>query len=213
MKQSRALISTQYPCDYTISEAPNGAEGFLLLHGFTEAGAKIFKKCEEALPRNSIILAPNGLFPLPERQDSSYKIGFSWYFYDPFTDEYFIDMQPAIQLLTNLITKLGYDKIPWTVIGFSQGGYLAPFVAQKIPLVKKVIGIGCRFLDEELAMPLSFKMHGIHGEDDEIVKSIEAEASFKKLESRGVVGDFTVLKGVGHRISSEVLAKLKGLTN
>ena len=124
----------------------------LLLHGYSESGGGIFKKLEPLLPEKALVIAPNGPFPIPQRTPEGYRMGYSWYFYNPATDEYVFDMDTGIRFLRGLLEQLKLPNLPVRLIGFSQGGYLAPFVARALPQAKQVIGIGCEFLADELAV-------------------------------------------------------------
>ena len=206
----RIEIQVPLVCDYVIRKPESGSarETFLLLHGYSESAEKIFKKLIPVLPSDATVIALNGPFPLPEKKDDGYRVGFSWYFYDPKSGEYYLDMTTAIDFVVRALEALQLHLAPMTVIGFSQGGYLAPFVAQKLSSVKRVIGIGNEFLADELAGPLNFRMDQIMGALDPIINPSEARARFDqvKLKSRG--GKFILLPETAHRIDEHVQKSL-----
>lgn len=190
---------------------------FLLLHGFQQNGAGMYRRCISALPEDAAVLAPCGPYPLPKRVEGRYSVGYSWYFYDMFRDEYFIDMEVGKAYLRSLLTNLGLQERPTTIIGFSQGGYLAPFFAMEHSSVDQVIGIGCQFLDEEIDAALkarghsavSFRMDQIHGARDAIVEPENARASHRRLTERGVKGEFHLLPEAEHKIDAGVAGFLR----
>jgi predicted esterase len=203
---------------------------FLLLHGFSQDGQHIFKRLESAISaweqssgKQALILAPSGTYPQPERTDNGWRVGYSWYFYNLDTDEYYIDMENAVLLLNGIVAQalaqirdqIGaqtqINSPPVTVIGFSQGGYLAPFFAKSCPQVDHVIGIGCEFLKDEIADPIRFRLDGIHGVEDAVVDGVNSQKSHAALLERGVKGTFQLLPGEGHKISLAITERVKQL--
>ncbi len=208
----RKLITSQMVFDYILRPAQGvPRELILLLHGFNQSGQKIFNKLESFLPRHSAILAPNGPFPIPFKTENGYKVGQSWYFYNPGTREYWIDMRVAVDFLDQGIRALGFESLPKVIIGFSQGGYLAPIAAHRMGKVRKIIGIGCEYLTDEFPGGLSCQIDGIHGEVDDVVSMADAQTSHGRIKNLGLEGVFYILPGVGHRITSEVQEKLRTL--
>ena len=209
LSSQRIEVPVNMAFDYESSGTSECCQHFILLHGYSETGIRIFKKIEPFLPADSLVLAPNGLFAIPQKIEGGYKVGFSWYFYDPSSDEYFIDMKPAIQFLSEGLTRLGIGKRPTTIIGFSQGGYLAPFLAEKLSCVTRVIGLSSNYLHEEIVSPPHFQIDAIHGELDEIVDAGQAQISHEILMKAGWSGRFHLLPKVGHRITPEVQKTLQ----
>jgi predicted esterase len=222
----------------------NATRIFLLLHGYSQDGQHMLKRLETPIAEwekqsggHALILAPSGTYPIPERSENGWHVGYSWYFYDFTTDEYYIDMENAVSLLNGIIAqathgtvahapsgsvgqagdggiaaRAGVQKtLPVTVIGFSQGGYLAPIFAKSCPQVDRVIGIGCEFLKDEIADPIRFRMDGVHGADDSIVDGLNSQKSHAALVARGVQGTFQLLTGEGHKISRAISECVKQL--
>jgi predicted esterase len=188
---------------------------YILLHGFSQSGEKIYSRAEHAIlqaKEGTFILAPNGPYPMAHASDDGWKVGFSWYFHDPAKDDYFIDMENSISLLNGMIDEFSLRGVPATVIGFSQGGYLAPLFAEKCPQVDHVIGIGCEFLKDEIkpGKP-AFRLDQIHGEEDDIVTPQNSKNSHEALVARGAEGKFVLVPGEGHGMSLAILAALKTL--
>jgi len=209
---------------------------FLLLHGYSQDGQHMLKRLEAPIAEwekqsggQALILAPSGTYPIPERSENGWQVGYSWYFYDFTTDEYYIDMENAVLLLNGIVAQAGASfaaqsgssgiaahagvqkTLPVTVIGFSQGGYLAPIFAKSSAQVDHVIGIGCEFLKDEIADPIRFRMDGVHGADDSVVDGLNSQKSHAALVARGVQGAFQLLPGEGHKISRAVSECVKQL--
>src|SRR4051812_21402659 len=121
------------PFDYQIRK-PSGGEPrqlVLLLHGHGETGQKILDKLAPVLPEDAVVIAPNGPFPISEWvgtdwKERTVKFTFCWHFYEPKTDAYYIPPDTSIAHVCGGLKKLGVLHLPKTIIGFSQGGYLAP---------------------------------------------------------------------------------------
>ena len=115
----------------------------------------------------------------------------------------------ARHYLKTLVEKMGLGTLQKIVIGYSQGGYLAPFVAQDLPNVSQVMGLNCQFLDEELLGKWPLEMNLICGEKDEMVDPKNSKNSFDRLISKGARGKFTLVEGASHGLSTGILAEVK----
>jgi predicted esterase len=187
-------------------------EVILLLHGYHESGKRILSKLSQAFPPHAVVLAPNGPFPLPYRRDEKYRIGYSWYFYDPSQQEYYIDMRVPISYLQQGIQQLGLSHYPKRIIGFSQGGYLAPFLMESLGNIQHIIGIGCEYLSDE--WPAQFpipRLDAIHGDRDEVIPLSDAQKTYLQAHKNKVSGEFYILSGVGHEIDEKVQNKVTEL--
>jgi predicted esterase len=197
--------------DYVLRRPENPRSLVILLHGYRLTGDFIYKQFSPGLPEDAVVLAPNGPYPVPDRKpDGSFRAGFSWYFFNPATpDRYFIDMENSIRLLEGMVNQLGLGDLPKTIVGYSQGGYLAPFVAARLSRVEQVVGVASEFLYEEMKgslphWPPSYRMDSIHGERDEVVSFESSKENHSRLSADGVRGEFKALKDVGHLIESAI---------
>lgn len=162
----RAVIQSSVVLDYSMGgqvESPNKC--FIFLHGYQETGERILNKILPILPQGSVGVGPCGIYPIPIKTENGHRIGYSWYFYNPATDQYFIDMSPSVEAIEKLIQSLRLENIPKVVCGFSQGGYIAPMVAYRLKNVLGVVGMGCQFIGDELPKDFNLKVDLIHGED------------------------------------------------
>lgn len=207
----RTRVTSFLYVDYFL-HLPNDAKRLVvLLHGYEQSGEKMMEKLKGVIPEDAAVLAPNGPFPLPRRTESGYRIGYSWYFWNPITDEYYIDMEIAVGFIQGLIEELALPDLPITLIGFSQGGYLAPFIAQALSRVDHVIGLGCEFLADEMEHPVRYRMDSVHGALDDVVSCENAKKSHQELLRRGVKGEFHELAQTGHRIDAPMQAVVSSL--
>lgn len=186
-----------------IRKVPQPDSIVLLLHGLNERGKRIYRKLLPYLPKNAIVIAPNGPFPLPRQKDGRLSYGHAWYFYNKLEQCYFIDQTLAKNWLRDLVKYENPEKLPVTIIGFSQGGYLAPLVGEEIPETNLVIGLACEFRTTLIKKIPAFKMIAIHGTEDEIVRIEPAKKEIQTLNEQGHKIDFHSVSGT-HEINSEM---------
>lgn len=219
----------------TLSNIPLDSEFddvILLLHGYSEDAKRIYKrlgrKINETFGEDSktLIIAANGLYPLPKAFPLEKSIteaddllqGFAWYFYHAGTNTFLIDYKIPAETLGNWCEKLTQGNKPLTVIGYSQGGYLAPFVGFNVRKrgihLKKVIGINCSFRVDMMEETPDFPMDLIQGENDTIIDRKLAKERFDKLKEKGVSGEYTSIPNADHKLCPKtaevILKKLKG---
>ncbi len=212
----RTLLPCMSVCDfYCSAPSPQTPEHlYILLHGYGESAQSMLQHFKPLINENkNTICVPNGPFPIPKYdrkcKPPRWKIIYAWYFFDSSNQTYFINQDYAVSFLYELIIKLNLQKVPCTIIGFSQGGYLAPFVGNVINTCKRVIGINCEFKDKLLPKILPFELIGINGEDDLVVDPINAKKSHQKIINAGNKGNFQLLKNTGHDINSNILQAIK----
>lgn len=185
---------------------PNPDQVILLLHGLHERGLRIFRKLVKHLPENALILAPNGPFPLPREKNGRTEYGFAWYFYDRATKSYHLDQKLAVSWLTELLRTKNLPHLPLTIIGFSQGGYLAPLLGHALPETKLVIGLGCEFRDNLVAKDIRFPLVGLHGESDRVVNVNHSRTEAEKQNLR-----WEMIPATAHEISEAMAVRVREL--
>jgi predicted esterase len=161
------------------------------------------------LPENALVIAPNGPFPIPRPKENRLDYGHSWYFYDKIEKKYFVNQDLAKFWLRDLLHILNPNKLPLTIIGFSQGGYLAPLAGEVIQETKLVVGIACEFRTTLIKKQLPFPLVAIHGSADEIIKPEGALLEIDQLKPLGITVDWQLVEA-GHEINghvSEAVAK------
>ncbi len=183
-------------------------EVILLLHGLNERGRRIYRKLLPYLPENALIISPNGPFPLPRYKEEKLDFGYAWYFWDKFTKNYIVNQDLAKNWLKELVSQNNREHLPVTIIGFSQGGYLAPLAGLIIPETKLVIGLGCEFRSALITEIAPFPLVGIHGEQDDIVSAQSSRNEFELLKERGFSGEWHGIEGK-HEINQAIGFKVK----
>ena len=214
----RKIVYVPLPFDAEIVRpSATATEVIILMHGFMESGKRALAKMTPGLPeeltKHALIVAPNGPFVIPippAAPGDSYRAAFSWYFYDRVTQEYKINMETAVVFLEQGLKALGVENLAKRLIGFSQGGYLAPIAATGLKNVKQVIGIAAEYLSDEILKPATFRLDGIHGELDDVVLPKEGRESFEiTSQSHKLAGEFKIVAGMGHKIDAAAQAALK----
>lgn len=184
---------------------------YLLLHGYLLDGEFMYNKLKESLPENSLIIAPNGPFMVPQKKGEEYFPKYGWYFFDPLKKSFYINYEPAAEYLKTILSIYNPKKKPVTIIGYSQGGYLSPKVAQIIPEITKVIGLACVFRNTKFNYRNDVVYHQIHGNIDLAVEMAGALEEWVTLKEKGNSGQFIELDEVGHRFSNEYLTSLQSI--
>ena len=154
---------------------------YLALHGVMEKGSKMLRRISDVLPKDALILAPDGPFPIPIKNENGYNVCYAWYFYDNIKNIYLIDYEYSANLLHNLLVELQLDKKDLIIIGYSQGGYLAPFVAQKCSQAKYIIGLACVLKEDLFASKLTIPFSLVHSKTDKMVSYEGSKKYFDML--------------------------------
>lgn len=181
----------------------------LLLHGLSERGKRIFRKLASYLPENSIILAPNAPFPIIRQSPLGQSLGYSWYFYDTTTGQYLLNQDMARDWLKELLKIYNPNSLPLTIIGFSQGGYLAPLVGLDHSYTQMVIGLGCEFRDTLIQEKLHFPLIGLHGKDDDIVSAESSLKNFDKVKHLAQSAHWESIPETKHEINEKMGKKVQ----
>tara|TARA_R110000868_G_scaffold390856_1_gene660659 strand:- start:247 stop:885 length:639 start_codon:yes stop_codon:yes gene_type:complete len=208
MTKKTEYFTAPYRMDYEYIDGPGAL--YILLHGYGQTGESFYKSIASIMPQGSKILIANGPFPLPGRARTAEALGHAWYFYDAKSDEYYVSYDIAVQLLVQLLQKLNLMDVQKNILGYSQGGYLAPFLAQELTNLKLVVSINSSFrVDKMKQGKEDFLVHAINGADDDIVDPIQARQKHETLDDLKRRGDFHLLPDTHHRITKDVLAVLK----
>lgn len=186
---------------------------FLLLHGFSQRGESLMKKLSPILPQDSVILSPNAPFPAPYKTDAGYLEAYAWYFYLAKDNRFVIPPAPAVSALKKLIKKCGYDHLPITIIGFSQGGYLAPVAAKELN-VDHIISVSADYLARYYSKNDKFKLDAIHGAKDEISPIDISKNNLALLEKDlGIKSTFYELPNTRHEVDEAAIKVIAQILN
>lgn len=208
MKTTTTYIPADYRLDYFYREGSGPL--IILLHGYGQTAQGFFSEVEKIIPKDCALLVPNGIFPLPGKARTIESLGFAWYFYDSQSDQYYIPYSIPSSLIQKLIIQLGLEQKEKIVVGYSQGGYLAPFVAQTLTLMKHVVCINSSFRTDLMQKSSSkYLVHGINGEIDDLVDPQQAKIKHDGLKNLERQGDFHLVPDTHHRINEAILKILE----
>ena len=185
-------------------------DAVVVLHGFGESAEIIYKKLKQVLPKTKQIIIPNGIFPIPRKVQDTYNLRFAWYFYDHKKDYYFIEYDIPANIISNLLTELKINS-KVTFLGFSQGGYLAPFCGMVYENTEKVITLNASLrLDKSETFPC-FPIYCLNGDSDNLVDPYLAQERFEKFKTKGMKGAFELIAETNHEINDNMLFSLAKL--
>jgi predicted esterase len=182
----------------------------LFLHGYTDSARSFLKRAWPEPEEAYHVLAPNGPFPVPVKTNDGYKAAFSWYFIDDSKkDQPQVVIPPSIciGMLTTLIQTLGYEDHPKIIVGFSQGGFLAPRLALQLKNVERIIGVGTGYQSADYQKLKNIEVDAIHGDQDPIIPLKVAQTGFSLLEQ--TKKQFFEVGGLAHTLNNEAQAILK----
>ncbi|WP_412469647.1 acyl-CoA thioester hydrolase/BAAT C-terminal domain-containing protein [Oceanospirillum sp. RT-1-3] len=204
---SRTNVGTNLPIDSIEVGNPKAQKTLLVLHGFAQNNEQIKEnivdKFSSEIIQNFRILIPNGIFPIPKIRPKEITYRYSWYFYDHTRQKYYIDMSTPIQALGNYLKANAIDFKDVIIIGYSQGGYLAPIMASYLPGIKASIAINANTRVDKLGENLSFDHLSIHNEGDPVVEFQNSHNSFIELKKKISNAQYVSFKINSHEIAPE----------
>lgn len=179
--------------NWSFREGKSNSKWILLLHGYGQTGEVALQLFNKYLPEEWSVAALDG--PLEGHQG-----GRAWYLFDRAKGVYLTPLAEAYDFIVDRFQTLQLPAAQIIVLGYSQGGYLAPFVGMKLKATCKVIGLNSRFRSEDLqGAHLKFPLVGIHGENDQIVDMGRSRLCHQEIVSSGVEGEFVVVPRSGHK--------------
>ncbi len=185
-----------------LMRGPKNKGTVILLHGYQDHAMSMTRRMgwltNDDLPFQ--ILAVNAPFPVPIWKADGYIEAYSWYFRDTSRNLMIVDPADTAIQLAELIHKVLPPGEPLIFYGFSQGGYLAPFLAKHFPDVKAIIAAGSGYPLERYQELNKTLVFGLHGSDDERIPVEASAAAHKKLIEAGFKGEFVVLPGLKHKV-------------
>lgn len=195
-------LEVQLSTSYLYEPAPQSRQGLLVLHGFSDHAKSVKKRLLGIEPVSDFhVFVPNGLFPSPTKRENEFKEGYAWYFRDPLSGNQMIAPEFAAESLLKLINQVGLAHLEWTIVGFSQGGFFAPFLVKAGLVCKKIIGVGAAYRVEAYAGISGVEVYGVHGEKDTIVPFDYALSSFEALKAQGLGKKFVAIPELAHTMN------------
>ncbi|MFH0945556.1 MAG: hypothetical protein V2A76_10200 [Planctomycetota bacterium] len=200
---------------------PEGGWPLLLaLHGFGFDGSLLRGRLRSLLPAPYAVLLPDGPYPVEMRQASPPRVGRSWYQYTGDQPAFLEALAFTISHLDRLLERVAREHPICTeriaVLGFSQGGYVASFLAlRESARFAGLITISCRIkveaLQDELPSLSGFPVLVLHGEGDDLVRLEPQLEAVEVLKRHGVDVELLLHDG-GHVLRRDQVGRIDQFT-
>ncbi|MGK0367136.1 MAG: putative esterase [Thermoproteota archaeon] len=184
----------------------------LLLHGFRQTNSWIYKSLESSIPDEYTILSINAPFLIPRRNPNLMTKSYAWYFFNDQKTEYLITMDKGVSIIKQMLEIYTSPSDCIIPIGFSQGGYIAPFYALEDDRVPFLIQISARLRSKICDNKMNFKVYALHGEKDHIISLERSQQCFNEF-SKINEGEFHVLQDMDHEINTAAKSKIFSILN
>lgn len=179
---------------------PADPDGSLVvaLHGQGMTPRSFRREALPAMPERATVLLPQAPLPFEIRKEGRFKQGNSWYVYLGDSPEFLTAMERAENwlryVLEATLARGGLDAERVSLLGFSQGGYLAGFVGLRDPQrYRRLVVAGGRLKHEVLedAARAAAQIDGydvlcVHGEQDAGVPLAPTRESVEVVRAWGV---------------------------
>jgi predicted esterase len=212
MKWQEANFEFSLPVRYHLGPA-NKTGLVVLLHGYQDNAYSMLKRLswaeQENLPFQ--IFASNAPFPVPVWTGSGFKEAYSWYFRDTSRGLTLVPPQTSAARVAGLLKDLGLENERKVIVGFSQGGYLAPYLAKATSNVRAIVGLGSGYTPEHYEDLNPISVYAIHGSEDKVIDLPRAQSDHAKLLARGFTGSFHVEPGLDHRVDPVLESRVRKL--
>ena len=199
------------PTDFTLPlrywrSGPSANGTVICLHGFQDHATSMVRRLGWLdQPPPFEVLAINGPFPVPVWKIDNFVEAYSWYFRDTNRNIMLVSPTHTAEKVGGLIQSLLPSNHPVALVGFSQGGFFAPFLAKHIMAqTRAIIGIGCGYPMEAYQHIQGIEVHAIHGEKDERIPIQMSKDAFNQLASAGVNGQYHTFPDLMHRVDPVV---------
>lgn len=202
MEKQTLELQTHLPFSFHHKVQEGDDKLVLFLHGYMDSGMSFFRRALRGNEIAASVLAPNGPFPLPVQTEDSFKEAYAWYFWEYSKNRVVIPPRVSVGLIKDLVAQLGYAKKPKVLVGFSQGGFMLPYLLPELEEVKGLVAVGAAFRQEDYPTSTHVPLVAIHGSEDKIIGLDYSQKSFNELLSTGKIGgDFHVVPGLGHTVN------------
>ncbi|EQC43824.1 alpha/beta hydrolase [Bacteriovorax sp. Seq25_V] len=203
-KCKRILVPAESVVDFLEFGNPHAKKLLLILHGYGQNAQEIYESLKDIITDEYHCIIPNGVFPMPKQRADKISYRFAWYFYNTIEQKYYIDFKYPCSVLSSFLARINPENRLTTIVGYSQGGYLSPFLGQVYAPTRRVIGINCNYRYDMLNSQIDFDLFSIHSEGDPIVNFENSQSSFEMLRPLLLKGEFIALPTKTHDIDQEI---------
>lgn len=188
----------------------------LALHGMGMNAPRFQRVLRHLETTEMILVVPEGMYPYEIRKDNEITIGHAWYLYRGDQEEFFGHLEESEQYLLRLLDRIEaqrpIDRSRSVVLGFSQGGYLAGFMALRQPdrfagLAIASSRLKWEFVTEEIEARRVPPTLFLHSKRDGSIPWERVEESAKRLSDAG--SDVAIYgHDEGHRLPPDAIVRL-----
>jgi predicted esterase len=189
----------------------------IALHGMGHTEEVMQRKLAPLLDRPWMWVFPRGVYPFEMRTPDKIRIGHAWYLYTGDQADLRASMAATTEYLIGLqdLVRKDFPISETIVAGFSQGGYLAGYVAPQFP--ERFRGAACiggrlkyEFMEDAPANARDkVALAQFHGDKDEGVSPTLAREAADKCRALGFRDvDFFNDPDAGHEISEPIVDML-----
>jgi phospholipase/carboxylesterase len=213
MRELRVPVTPEVPCLVRPAEA--GAPLVLALHGQGESEAVMAGRFVDEGPDVSWAF-PRAPYPEERRRPDGIRVGHSWYQYtgdpDAFRESLRVTGAWVLGLLDRVLEETGADPDRVTLVGFSQGGYLAGSMAFTRPeRFAAAALLGARYktelLDGRFERVRGLRYFSAHGARDRAVPPEPSRERVDEMRAAGLDVEHREY-ACGHRVIPEMVADL-----
>lgn len=188
----------------------------LALHGMGMDAPGFQRILRHLETKEMILVVPDGPYPYEIRREGKITIGHAWYLYRGDQEEFYEHLETSerhvLHLLDRIEAQRPIDRGRSVVLGFSQGGYLAGFMALRHPerfggLVIASSRLKWEFVRHELEEGPIPPTLFLHSKQDNSIPWDRVEEGQRRLEAAG--GRAVVyLHDEGHRLPPDAVVRL-----
>lgn len=216
--KSRFAIDCPYELHLPRRPAPKKKWPLLVaLHGISQRASMFAETIDPLITEHRAVLVPDGPYAHEVLENELRREGRAWYIFTGDQDAFKKSARQTAKHVWALVEKVAreypIDRDRVSILGWSQGGYLAGMMALdgRFPLIAACL-VASRLKDELLVdrkasdLPVP-PIYCAHGERDKLVPLEYALAAAKRAMDRGVDVAFETFPS-GHRIIPEELAAI-----
>lgn len=183
----------------------------ICLHGYQDHALAMIRRIgwQEATDLPFQVLAINAPFPVPVWTADGFREAYSWYFRDVSRNLFLVKPEDTASHVARLINEIGLSQTPKAIFGFSQGGFLAPYLAKKLINIKGIIGVGCGYNADNYRDLVPIQIFAIHGEKDERVAIDQSRTEFAALMQKGFSGEFDAVPHIEHWLDKRLEPRVR----
>ncbi len=185
----------------------------LALHGQGMSAGKFLRILLSLETAEMLLVVPEGVYPFEIRKQQALHIGYGWYLYRGDQEQFHEHLQTSEAYLLELLDRVEklypVERQRSVILGYSQGGYLAGFMALRqrqrfAGLIIASARLKHEFLRSELAAGDLPDTLFLHSELDRATPWSRAEEGMQLLQQAGAQVE-RFLHSAGHRLPEEAL--------